>query len=491
LRGSLAATARSFAVTAALLIAPAALVAAGCASAREALPAAVGASRPERWTIAIPRAYRELPDVQALVAARTARFTVEVIDIDPAAGTPAERLDALRTRLAEAERGAPAAGGGERADGVHDHLLVVASPAVIPMGPWAFEGAEAPIATDWLLSNDVPLSGGRVAAGDWQRALASKPRRTVGRIPFDDLRMVSVAMRATLAHDRASTADAGSALLGASGTAYAWTMASARGELRTAGWDAALLGEGGSCDGPSGAFSARWRGESGETRPALVCVAGAPYEALDGNGPGRGIRWILQTVPAAESPALLGNDAALRGRSDALMVAFVPGFARAESPDIASLFAWRQAAAIAGFTGDVALSPVGPALRGMTGVPSQLAEGMPIGIALEASRLRYWAEAGDDLAAWMPAAAQDRAQIALSAVLYGDPALQAARTPKEAPKAATVPVAESTPVVVPAPAPAAEEPSSRGMTRGAMALTLAFFAILVAVSAAWGSSRKA
>jgi hypothetical protein len=110
------------------------------------------------------------------------------------------------------------------------------------------------------------------------------------------------------------------------------------------------------------------------------------------------------------------------------VVAYVPQFARAGNPDIADLFAWQQACAVAGFTADVAASPMGPALAAMQDLPLQLADGLSLGMAVETSRAHFWHAAEGDLFAWMPASREDRAVAALSAVIYGDPALQAIRT---------------------------------------------------------------
>jgi hypothetical protein len=111
-------------------------------------------------------------------------------------------------------------------------------------------------------------------------------------------------------------------------------------------------------------------------------------------------------------------------------MAYVPQFARADNPDIADLFAWQQASAVAGFTADVAASPMGPALAAMQDLPLQLADGRSLGLAVETSRAHFWHAAEGDVFAWMPASREDRAVAALSAVIYGDPALQAARTTK-------------------------------------------------------------
>jgi hypothetical protein len=64
----------------------------------------------------------------------------------------------------------------------------------------------------------------------------------------------------------------------------------------------------------------------------------------------------------------------------------------------------------------------------MQDLPLQLADGRSLGLAVETSRAHFWHAAEGDLFAWMPASREDRAVAALSAVIYGDPALQAIRT---------------------------------------------------------------
>jgi hypothetical protein len=316
-------------------------------------------------------------------------------------------------------------------------------------------------------------------------------------LPFDDTKLVSLAAQSTLEHDRNSQAATGTAVLGASGTAYAWPMASARRQLQDAGWNASLYGEGGSCDSSPRDFMPAWQGTDGKSAASLVVVAGPSYAAINDGGPARGVQWLIRPAAASGAPGArastqLGNDASSPNASPAsLLVAFTPGFARPGTPDIADLMAWKQAAAIASFTADISASPVTPALESMVNIPRQLARGTPVGIVIESERRAYWARASGDLVSWMPTAKEDRALLALSAVLYGDPALQACKTPaaglnltNAAPLAVVVTDSAFGETITDQPAPAS------GMSGRAMALTIALFAILVALAAAWASRRK-
>lgn len=461
-------------------------------------------STPTRWTLVAPKGVRELPEVKALIAARATRFTVEVIEFDPADGTAESRLASVRARLAKATVSATASasaktesGTGTTASATSDQVLVIGSPEVISMGPWNFAGVKQPIATDWLLTTNLEVGKPVDPVTGWQAALSEPALRTVGRLPFDDTKMVSLAAQATLEHDRNSQAAAGTAVLGASGTAYAWPMASARRQLQDAGWSASLYGEGGSCDSSPRDFMPAWQGTDGKSAASLVVVAGPSYAAINDGGPARGVQWLIRPAAASGAPGAragtpLGSDASSPNASPAsLLVAFTPGFARPGTPDIADLMAWKQAAAIASFTADISASPVTPALESMVNIPRQLARGTPVGIVIESERRAYWARASGDLVSWMPTAKEDRARIALSAVLYGDPALQACKTPaaalnltNAAPLAVVVTDSAFGETITDQPAPAS------GMSGRAMALTIALFAIVVALAAAWTSRRK-
>ena len=452
-----------------------------------------------------PKGVRELPEVKALIAARATRFTVEVIEFDPAEGTAESRLASVRARLAKASVSATASAGattesatGTTASATTDQVLVIGSSEVISMGPWNFAGVKQPIATDWLLTTNLEVGKAVEPVTGWQAALSEPALRTVGRLPFDDTKMVSLAAQATLEHDRNSQAATGTAVLGASGTAYAWPMASARRQLQDAGWSASLYGEGGSCDSSPRDFMPAWQGTDGKSAASLVVVAGPSYAAINDGGPARGVQWLIRPAAASGAPGAragtpLGNDAPSPNASPAsLLVAFTPGFARPGTPDIADLMAWKQAAAIASFTADISASPVTPALESMVNIPRQLARGTPVGIVIESERRAYWARASGDLVSWMPTAKEDRARIALSAVLYGDPALQACKTP-----AGTLTRNDALPLPVVVTDSAFGEtitdtpaPTS-SMSGRALALTVALFAVLVALAAAWASQRKA
>ncbi len=460
-------------------LALAALAAAGCASMQPHVHGNPQPATKAHWTIAVPSSLRALPEVDALIRARGERFTVQVVEFDAAAGTAQSRLESLRASLAALPHGTV----------MDEHLLVVGSPSTIAMGPWNFEGVKTPIATDWLLTNDAAVDGRSVARSQWQLALAGMPVRTVGRIPFDDARLVAAAARATLAHDASNAATTGTALLGASGTAYAWPMATVRRELQKRGWSASLHGRGGSCDGGADGFQEGWTKGGSVTPPSMVIAAGSQYEPLDGLGGPRGIRWILRTDPASQAPSQQANAVPGAAGASSIVIAYVPQFARANNPDIADLFAWQQASAVAGFTADVAVSPMGPALAAMQDLPLQLADGRSLGLAVETSRAHFWHAAEGDLFAWMPASREDRAVAALSAVIYGDPALQAARTTK--PMDARNKAVDQEPAAIPVAEAAADTSAGAGSSNdGSVSLFTVGAIAAVAILAAIVSRRS-
>ena len=418
-------------------------------------------STPTQWTLVAPKGVRELPEVKALIAARATRFNVEVIEFDPAEGTAESRLASVRARLTRASAAAPTSAGATT-----DQLLLIGSPELLSMGPWHFEGVKQAISTDWLLTTNLEVSNATDPVSGWKEALSQPALRTVGRLPFDDTKMVSVAAQATLDHDRISQGNTGTAVLSASGTAYAWPMASARRKLQDSGWKASLYGDGGSCDALPRDFESAWQGTGATPAASLVVAAGPSYPDLN-------------DAPSAST------------QPSSIFVAFTPNFAHPESLVISNLMAYRRTAAIAGFTADISASPLSPALESMVNVPRLLADGTPVGLVMESERRAYWARASGDFVAWMPIAREDRALLALSAVLYGDPALQACKTP-----AATRSLNDSPELTVVVTDTAfgesmTETPASMsGMSGRAIALTIALFAVLVALAAAWASRRK-
>ncbi len=114
-----------------------AVVAVACAGAVAALGALLGcaapvpvadqtlAAHPKAW-VAVPQSVRATPAFAALLAARKREYATEVVEYDPAVGTPAQRLALVQSTLrrvgqdATSKRWLRAAGGqpGRAAHGV-------------------------------------------------------------------------------------------------------------------------------------------------------------------------------------------------------------------------------------------------------------------------------------------------------------------------------------------------------------------------------------
>ena len=137
--------------------------------------------------------------------------------------------------------------------------------------------------------------------------------------------------------------------------------------------------------------------------------------------------------------------------------------------------------------------PTAPALGAMSAVPQHLAAGVPLGLVVEGIRREYWSQSGHDIGAGLGGADRVRTRAALSAVLYGDPALQAAGTPSAGRRSEGLPTAPP-PLVVPPPVagtpalpagPAPEDPSA-----WAWPVTIAALAALLALAVAVAARRS-
>ena len=395
---------------------------AGCAATRVPTWCAGAPAPAKRWTLVVPAGAAGGDAVRALVARRRLEYAVEVVEYDPKAGTPETRLAGVRAALQRNE-------GGRHPSGPTEHVLLVGSPGVLSMGPWNFEGAGEPIATDWPLTSTAVPDGLTFARGAWEQELAAAPLRTVGRIPLDDPADIERAMAATLRADDAAAAPAASAVMGTTVFGGGWPLAAARDDLRARGWDATVCGDRLSCDAPAGAFApARARD------PKLVVIVG-------GAAPLMGRASDPDREPRA---ARGGGTIAMAFASDGLAL----GVGERPDPALAG------ATAIAGFTGGIEAAPLGPSMYAISHLPVELADGVPLGLAVERVRHTYWASASEDIGCVFPGVAQAAARNTLAAIVVGDPALCAVKHPLPVAGSPESRPAEDLPVVV-APTPAA------------------------------------
>jgi hypothetical protein len=106
-----------------------------------------------------------------------------------------------------------------------------------------------------------------------------------------------------------------------------------------------------------------------------------------------------------------------------------------------------------GFTQEVAPYPLGAAVAVARRLPCDLADGAPLGVAVESARRRYWGLAANDVGMVVPGTDGWRARVALSLTAMGDPAVRAARN--VTPPAPSGPVLSAAPTVPAAPPHAA------------------------------------
>lgn len=451
---------------------------AGCSTATPVADRTL-ASRPAHWIALVPRSLGATPAFTRLADARRQEYAVSVVEYDPLSGTPEQRLALIRSAMDAAESelnpGSTATGVISAEESVRGFVLIVGSPATVPMGPWIFEGAPEPILTDFALSAGLVPAAGQahapIAAAAWSAALERGPRWIVGRLPWDDAESMEASVEGTLAQMDGSTGGTGAALLGGTGAPQIWTLASARSALRHRAWEATLVGDGGSCDRRT---AGDIRDEWSRVAPALVILAAPPGDPSTARPAAaeRGVQ--ARFTPGAGFRDLLPGASATRPSAQdhpALLVAYSSGLANPSDATFEALFLQGWVAGAIGFTHAVAPFPIGPSVRVAARLPADLADGAPMGVAVESARRRYWALSGSDVGIIVPGTDAWRARNALSLTSTGDPALRAIRSVEPPPR--PTPVLAVTPA--PTPAPTHSTPSDTGPapTENAWALTAA------------------
>ncbi len=361
------------------------------------------AANPPHWVAVVPRTVRASAEFAQLLRTRKLQYSVEVVEYDAETGSPDQRLAVVRAALERI---------GSTTDGIAGYVLLVGGPATLPMGPWKFEGVDAQIFTDFPLGAELHPSAQPFPASEWRAALEREPRWLVGRIPYDEPALAVRVMSLSLRQMSDTTQPLSNALLGAGGISEAWFLASSRNELRQQGCHAILVGSGGSCNAPAPAgVLPEWDRES----PQLVVLAAQPAPHSSGDG-------LIQVLPGASAREPVA------GTPPALLTVFASDFGLPSNRVLRSLFdqGWTAGAVV--FTAPVAAQPLSAAWRMSVLLPADLASGAPLGNSTEASRRRYWTQAGRDLGIIFGDAHKWRAHNALSAVIYGDPALRAARS---------------------------------------------------------------
>jgi hypothetical protein len=403
------------------------LAAGGCSTTVPVAERTLAAS-PPTWVAVVPRTVRASPEFAQLVRTRKLQYSVEVVEYDAETGSPDQRLAVVRAALERV---------GSTTDGIAGYVLLVGGPATLPMGPWKFEGVEAPIYTDFPLGAELHPSAQPFPASEWRAALEREPRWLVGRIPYDEPALAVRVMSLSLQQMSDTTQPLNNVLLGAGGIGEAWFLASSRNELREQGCHAILVGRGGSCNAPAPAgVLPEWDRES----PQLVVLAAQPVPKSSGDG----LIGVLPGTSAREPVA---------GTPPALLTVFASDFGHPDNRVLRSLFdqGWTAGAVV--FTAPVAAQPLTSAWRMSVLLPADLASGAPLGNSTEASRRRFWNQAGKDIGLIFGDAQKWRAHNALSVVVYGDPALRAARSSAPSGSSGQAPGLE---IVKDSPAPTTE-----------------------------------
>ena len=408
---------------------------------------------PERYVIVHPEGREQWPAVEELMARKRGEgYRVERVAFDPEL-EPEERF--LEVSRALVERRGPA---GESA-----YLLILASHAELPMGPWTTTGAPEGILSDLPLLAGHDRLGGRLLGRDWQAAVAFPPPWLAGRVPWDDERRVAALLEGARELERSE--DPPSALLGTERFLVprdaSWVMGVVDEDLERLGWESILFAEDPpferSFDEKVGyrptldekgevlskepmyfGFTACWATEA----PQLVYLishassltarvpgeAGAPDGEVKLIGAGRKllepltflkyaeaeVHEQLETPKAPAIPALLVTTGCTTGHPDNPLLG---GFARG---------GW--VACIWTSTHLNSPLPLIAAIRAERCVPRYLSGGLTVGMAHQAALSAYLDDSLRDPLCWIlsPWSWNQRAVNVLSYVIYGDPSLAVA-----------------------------------------------------------------
>ncbi|MFO0783337.1 MAG: hypothetical protein U0636_06605 [Phycisphaerales bacterium] len=372
------------------------------------------AAHPKAWVAVVPRAVRATPEFAALLEARKREYATEVVEYDPAVGTPAQRLALVQSTLRRI---------GQDAAPGHGYALLVGSPDALPMA-WRFQGVDSPVLTDMPLGALLDAGAEPIPAAQWRAALTAEPAWLVGRIPYDQPPLIAATLSASCRQMAGTTGEHTDALLASDGVAEAWVLAVARGDLRRMGWTATLAGNAGSCDQPAtDGLCALWR----ETTPELLAVAAPSVRSVEGGGLG-----TLLPGQCVNGPA--------PGMTPALGALLAGGFGEPSNDVLRSLFEQGWLAGACAFTETVDGAPLAPWLRLQASLPVDLGSDAPLGNCVESARRRFWVRAEDDVGMLFTSTRQARDRAALALVTYGDPALRCANSvaPGEAPAHALV-----------------------------------------------------
>jgi len=403
-----------------------------------------------------PEGREQWPSVVEFMAHKSEQgFAVERIAFDPDL-EPQERF--LEVSRALVERRGPA---GESA-----YLLILASHAELPMGPWTTTGAPEGILSDLPLLAGHDRLGGRLLGRDWREAVAFPPPWIAGRLPWDGEPVVAALLEGTRELERSEgppTALLGTERFIVPGDA-SWVMGGVHEDLEELGWESILFAEDPpferSLDENAGymttrddegevlsrdalyfGFTACWAEEA----PQLVYLIshasgltgrvrgkdGAPDGKVKIIGAGKKLlepftflQWSdsdvhedLEVPKAPATPALLLTTGCTTGHPD--------------NPLLRNFILGGWTAVVWTSTHDNGPIPLIAAIRAERCVPRYLSAGLPVGMAHQATVNAYLTDSLRDPTGWIlsPWSWNRRAVNVLSYVVYGDPSLAIGERP--------------------------------------------------------------
>ena len=184
---------------------------------------------PTRYVIVHPVGREDQPAVRAFIERKRARgFDIELVGLDLTL-EPAARFAAIAEALAARNEPEQSA-----------YLLILASHAELPMGPWPVTGAPEGVLSDLPLLAGVTELGRSVDDGDWRGAFAFPPPWIAGRVPFEGEHHIAAMLENSVAMEDREHAP--TALLGTERFAVpfdaALVMAGVDAHLEERGWKA-------------------------------------------------------------------------------------------------------------------------------------------------------------------------------------------------------------------------------------------------------------
>jgi len=409
--------------------------------------------RPSRYTILLPAGREGLPCISRFAEnKRRLGFSVELVAFTPG-GTPAERFEEAWKLLAEraATHATPA------------YLLILATHEELPMGPWMLPGepeeeflSDIPLTAPWEMAPPETLS-----EDSWRIAASPPGPWITGRPPYDNTETIEAALGAAVCFESPAESDPPQALLGAERFAVwadsAIVMSRARAAFRRAGWKGELWSQDPPRDRPTGTarrtvelprpqaaleadrkrrgplrsvvttytptvsmdFLTRWAELSPRVVYAIAHASifrgGVGKDLVDGDN-----MRALDLDPMASigpaSPAIFVSTGCLTG---------YPG-----NTAIVELFRRGWIAGFVGCTIENGPSPLIPAVRAEVNIAYFLARGLPLGLAVQATKEAYASESLRAPGHWFfPSTRRLKRSNLLSYVIYGDPSLAARPQP--------------------------------------------------------------